>query len=267
MISLVVPTYNERANIQPFVERTGAALASTRETFEVIIVDDASPDGTANVVRGLQSIHPWLKLLVRQDARDLATAVVAGWQTARGELLGCMDADLQHPPEMLPKLVGRLQARGADIVVASRHVRGGGVSEWSLTRRLISRTATLLASFALPGILSEVRDPMSGFFLLRRPVLDGVVLNPIGYKILLDVLAKGNYARVEEVPFVFEERALGGSKVGSSAVLKYLRHLARISKDLAGVGFKRRPRAWRPALSASAEPRAGKRSTQLPAPR
>ncbi len=231
MIYLAVPTYNERPNIETLVERIGAALASTREAFELIIVDDQSPDGTADAVRGLQVTRPWLKLLVRENARDLSTAVIAGWRTALGNLLGCMDADLQHPPEVLPKLVERLQTSGADIVVASRHVRGGGVGEWSLARRLVSWTSTLLAAFVLPGTLGEVHDPMSGFFLLRRPVLDGTVLNPIGYKILLEVLARGNYTRIEEVPFVFEERSQGGSKIGFSTMLKYLVHLVRISLE------------------------------------
>ncbi len=231
MISLVVPTYNERPNIETLVERTGAALASTGEAFELIIVDDDSPDGTADAVRGLQATRPWLKLLVRENARDLSTAVVAGWRSSRGDVLGCMDADLQHPPEVLPKLVEQLRTSGADIVIASRNVRGGGVSDWSLARRLVSWISKLLAAFVLPGTLGEVRDPMSGFFLLRRPVLDGAVLNPTGYKILLEVLAKGNYTRIEEVPFVFEERAQGGSKIGSSTVLKYLIHLVRISLE------------------------------------
>jgi len=118
-------------------------------------------------------------------------------------LVGDLDrASLELGQEFFPTLSAvhiawpHLRTSGADIVVASRHVRGGGVSDWSLARRFISWTATLLATFILPGTLGEVRDPMSGFFVLRRPVLDGVVLNPIGYKILLDVLAKGDYTRI-----------------------------------------------------------------------
>src|ERR1700733_6662202 len=103
MISLVVPTDNERGNIAALVERTGEALGSTREPFELIIVDDNSPDGTADAVRALQSIRPWLRLLVRTKARGLSTAVMAGWDIAHGDVLGCMDADLQHPPEVLSK--------------------------------------------------------------------------------------------------------------------------------------------------------------------
>jgi dolichol-phosphate mannosyltransferase len=229
MISLVVPTYNERGNINTLVERTGKALASTREPFELIIVDDNSPDGTADAVRALQGDRPWLQLLVRTEGRGLSTAVMAGWDMARGDVLGCMDADLQHPPEVLSNLVETLRTSGADVVVGSRHVRGGGVSDWSLARRFVSWTATVLATMILPGTLGEVRDPMSGFFLLRRDVIRGGGLKPRGYKILLEVLAKGDYARVREVPFVFEERVEGGSKIGTSIMWDYIVHLARIS--------------------------------------
>lgn len=229
MISLVVPTYNERGNVNALVERAGAALASTKEPFELIIVDDNSPDGTADAVRALQGSRPWLRLLVRTEERGLSTAVMAGWSIAQGNVLGCMDADLQHPPEVLSELFDSMGTTHADIVVASRHVRGGGVSDWSLQRRCVSWTATLLATMILPGTLGEVRDPMSGFFLLRRDVIRGAALKPRGYKILLEVLAKGSYADVKEVPFVFEERVEGGSKIGSSVMWDYIVHLTRIS--------------------------------------
>src|SRR5271169_3887978 len=162
MISLVVPTYNERANIARLVERTGAALAHCGEEYELIIVDDGSADGTGEEVRRLAADgRPWLRLLVRIYERDLSTAVVAGWRIARGDVLGCMDADLQHPPEMLPKLVAELRRSNADIVVGSRHVPGGGVTDWSLARRFVSWTATLMATAILPGTLGKVTDPMS----------------------------------------------------------------------------------------------------------
>jgi len=238
MISVVIPTYKERANIGRLVERTGAALATLGEEFELIIVDDNSPDGTGDEVRRLAAEgRPWLRLLVRENERDLSTAVIAGWRIARGEILGCMDADLQHPPETLPKLVQELRRTGADIVVGSRYVAGGGVSHWSLFRRFISWSATLMASLILPGTLGRVHDPMSGFFVVRRAVLERVALNPIGYKILLEVLAKGNYARVLEVPYVFEERSKGGSKMSSKTVFQYLAHLMRISAD-SGEGWR-----------------------------
>lgn len=229
MISLVVPTYKERQNIEPLVARTGAAMLALGEPFELIIVDDDSPDGTGDEVRRLQATRPWLKLLVRQNERDLSTAVIAGWRIAQGDVLGCMDADLQHPPEKLAALVERLHATNADIVIGSRHVKGGGVSNWSLLRRFVSWTATLMATCILPGTLGKALDPMSGFFLVRRRVIERVALNPIGYKILLEVLARGDYNTVEEVPYIFEEREKGGSKMSSKTVWYYLGHLTCLS--------------------------------------
>jgi dolichol-phosphate mannosyltransferase len=229
MISIVVPTYKERANISSLVERVGAAMAACGEDFELIIVDDDSPDGTAEEVKRLQAERPWLRLLVRRYERDLSTAVIAGWRIAKGDVLGCIDADLQHPPETLLKLLQKMRETGAEVVVGSRHVKGGGVSEWSLFRRFISWTATLMATFILPGTLGKVRDPMSGFFLLKRNVIARAVLRPVGYKILLEALARGDYDRVEEVPYVFEEREFGGSKIGPSTVFYYIVHLITLS--------------------------------------
>lgn len=232
MISLVVPTYKERANIARLVERTGAALALCGEEYELIIVDDGSPDGTGDeVLRLAAEGRPWLRLHVRKYERDLSTAVVAGWRIARGDVLGCMDADLQHPPELLPRMLGELRGANADVVVGSRHVAGGGVSQWSLWRRFVSWTATLMAAGILPGTLGKVSDPMSGFFLLRAQVIGQTALNPIGYKILLEVLARGNYTRLAEVPYVFEEREVGGSKMSARTAVQYLAHLVRISID------------------------------------
>ncbi len=229
MISLVVPTFNERPNIETLVARTQEALVRTGEPFELIIVDDNSPDGTAELIRSLQVDRPWLKLLVRTKERGLSTAVLAGWAMATGDLVGCMDADLQHPPDVLYRLYGNLRSSKADIAVASRHVPGGGVSDWNLARRFVSWTATLLATIVLPGTLAQVRDPMSGFFLLRRSVLCDGKFRPLGYKILLEVIAHGDYGSIVEVPYTFEERVHGGSKIGTSTMWQYLIHLGRIS--------------------------------------
>lgn len=228
MISLVVPTYKERQNIEKLVERTGAALALTNEPYELIIVDDNSPDGTADEVRRLQATRPWLQLIVRVNEKDLSTAVMAGWKTAQGDLLGCMDGDLQHPPEHVAKLVERVRKSEAEIAVASRYVEQGSVSDWKFRRRIISWTATVMAAVLLPSKIRRVKDPMSGFFVLRRSVLQGVALKPLGYKILLEVLARGRWQRAAEVPYTFEERVHGGSKMGAKQVWQYLLHLLRI---------------------------------------
>jgi dolichol-phosphate mannosyltransferase len=162
-ISLVVPTFKERLNIPELVERTRKVLAVCSEDFELIIVDDVSPDGTGDEVRRLQDDRPWLKLLVRKNEHDLSTAVIAGWRIATGEILASMDGDFQHPPELLPMLYRRMRKTAAGIVAGSRHATGGGVSDWSPVRRLISWVATLMATTILPGTLRKVLDPISWF--------------------------------------------------------------------------------------------------------
>jgi dolichol-phosphate mannosyltransferase len=229
MLSLVIPTYNERHNIAPFIQEVMLALEKTTESFEIIIVDDDSPDGTWQVAEELARANPHLRAERRRGERGLATAVVAGWRAATGELLGVMDGDFQHPPEALPKLLDTALHTGADIVVASRHIAEGGIREWSLARRLVSWGAALIVSVLLPRILRQVRDPMSGFFLLRRSVLEGVSVRPAGYKILLEVLAKGHYQTVAEVPYVFKNRRAGESKLGATQCVEFCLHLGRLT--------------------------------------
>src|SRR5205823_11524023 len=139
---------------------------------------------------------------------------VRGWQAANGTVLAVIDADLQHPPEVLAELVKAIRA-GSDLAVASRHVEEGGVSDWSLIRRLISRTAQLIGLVLLPEVVGRVNDPMSGYFMLHRRVIAGKHLNPTGYKILIEVMALGNVGTVSEIGYVFRERQEGQSKVSA----------------------------------------------------
>lgn len=229
MISLVIPTYNEKANMAPLVSRIAGALAATGEPFEAIVVDDNSPDGTADEVRHLQAERPWLRLVERKNDRDLSRAVVEGWRQARGDVLGCMDADLQHPPEVLTELTGKLREGTTDLVVASRYTAGGGVGKWNLLRRLVSRGATLLASLILPGKVGRVTDPMSGFFLVRRRAANIGELRPSGYKILVELLVRGNCRQVAEVPFVFANRERGESKARLKTSWEFAIQIGRLS--------------------------------------
>jgi dolichol-phosphate mannosyltransferase len=168
-------------------------------------------------------------VLRRMQERGLARAVISGWQVAQGEILAVMDGDLQHPPETLAGLIDALEKPGGDIAVASRHVRGGGVSAWNIGRRGISWGATLAATWMLPGTLATVRDPMSGYFALRRSVIEECTLKPEGYKILLEVLGRGHYRAVVEVPYIFIERQQGHSKLGPRQYRQFLAHLMRLS--------------------------------------
>src|SRR5262249_28215485 len=156
--------------------------------------------------------YPKLRVMRREGERGLSTAVIRGWQAARGEVLAVIDADLQHPPEVTLALWKEME-RGADLAVGSRHVEGGGVSDWAFHRRLLSRGAQLLGLAFLPGVLGRVSDPMSGYFMVRRSAIARKILNPLGYKILLEVLGRGDVRRVGEVGYVFRERVEGESKV------------------------------------------------------
>jgi len=236
LLSLIIPTYNERQNIIPLIRRVTIALEKVTDDFEIIVVDDDSPDGTWQVGEKLAEENPHLKVIRRQGEKGLATAVVTGWNAAGGEILGVMDGDLQHPPETLPDLLDSILNTHADIAVASRHVEGGGISDWSLIRRAISWGAAALSTLMIPGILWSVRDPMSGYFFIRRSVIESVRLKPEGYKILLEVLGRGKYQTVIEIPYIFEERKEGGSKLGPKQYLEFLFHIARLARDSGHIG-------------------------------
>jgi dolichol-phosphate mannosyltransferase len=228
MISIVIPTYKEADSIQEVIRRSGAAMAQSGEEYELIVVDDNSGDGTAELAEQLGSeFH--VRVLRRAGRLGLATAVVDGWKLAQGDLLGVIDADLQHPPEILNALAAALRQSNAELAVASRYIVGGGTSDWEFSRRAISSGATHMAASVLPLKLSAVSDPMSGMFVVRAAAIAGAELTPLGYKILLEVLAKGRIEHIVEVPYQFEERTLGSSKLGPRQYAEYVAHLVQLA--------------------------------------
>ncbi|MFP4099538.1 glycosyltransferase [Coleofasciculus sp.] len=234
--SLIIPTYKEAKNIPQIVEQLSRLLDSQLAgDYELIVVDDNSPDDTWKVAQELTADYPQLQVMRRIDERGLSTAVIRGWQVARGEVLGVIDADLQHPPELLLQLWSEIQ-RGADLAVASRHVEGGGVSDWSIIRRLLSRGAQTIGLILLPGVIGRVSDPMSGYFMVRRQCLVGRPLSPLGYKILIEVLGRGKVPWIGEVGYVFQERQAGESKVTWKQYVEYLQHLLRLRLSLGHIG-------------------------------
>jgi dolichol-phosphate mannosyltransferase len=182
-ISIIIPTYNEKDNITPLLSRVAQALAGY--DYEILIVDDGSKDGTIELASELAFKYP-VKVIVRRGERGLATAVVHGLKSATGQIIGVMDADLQHPPEVIPDLIKAIQD-GADMVVASRYIPGGGCPNWGLSRRIISRVALMISHLLLP-LTRQVKDPLAGFFMFRRQNVDPEKLRPIGYKISLEVM-------------------------------------------------------------------------------
>lgn len=226
--SLIVPTYNESKNLANLVAILTSLLdESVPEQYELIIVDDDSPDLTWQVGLDLMPDYPQLRVMRRQGEKGLSTAVIRGWQASQGEILGVIDGDLQHPPETLIKMLDEM-GKGADLVVASRHVEGGGVSDWGFMRRILSRGAQMLGLIILPNVIGRVSDPMSGYFMVRRSAIANRLMNPLGYKILIEVLGRGDIGSVAEVGYVFQERQEGESKVTWRQYVDYILHLLRL---------------------------------------
>jgi dolichol-phosphate mannosyltransferase len=217
-LAVVVPTFNERENVRSLVERLERVLAGRR--WEVLFVDDDSPDGTAEEVRELANANPHVRCVQRIGRRGLSRAVVEGMLSTSASTIAVMDADLQHDEAVLPSMVDRLSA-GFDVVVASRYAQGGSVGAWDEGRTRLSRWATALVQRTLKMDLS---DPMSGFFVIRRQAFETAVrrLSGEGYKLLVDLLASSPQPlRVAEVPFTFRPRAAGESKLDSAVMVEF----------------------------------------------
>lgn len=217
MFSLVIPTYNERENIKPLLDAVVKALHGF--DFEVLVVDDDSPDGTGVEVLNYHSVDKRVRLLVRKKERGLSSAVIAGFNHAKGDVLGVMDADLSHNPRILPDMVKAVMG-DYDLAVGAR----SGVAGWGFGRKLISSGAAFLARTVLGVSLS---DPMSGYFVVRKSVFDNVKdeLNPLGFKVLLEIYARATPLHYLEVPYIFENRLHGESKLSGKVMREYLKQL------------------------------------------
>jgi dolichol-phosphate mannosyltransferase len=234
-LALIVPTLYESANIGALIERTQRALDPLGIGYELIVVDDDSRDGIDEIVSRIARQDPRVRLLVRRGVRGLAGAVIHGWQSTDAEFLGVIDADLQHPPELLPQMWEALTS-GSDVVVASRYAAAGSRRNWNPFRHLLSHVA-IWATWPLqkPGI--RVEDPMSGFFLVRRSCTQDIALQPQGFKILLEILVRGEIRSCREIPFTFGRRHAGSSKASLKVGLDYLILLGKLWKT------RRNPRA------------------------
>lgn len=222
LVSIIIPTYNERENIGIIVPQIFSALKKHRIKGEVIIVDDNSPDGTGEVAENMKGKYS-VKVIHRSGKLGLSSAVLDGLEKAGGEVIGVMDADLSHPPGIIPSLVKPILGDHADITVGSRYAEGGKIEGWPFKRRVISKTAGLLAR-----PLTKVKDPMSGFFFFKKCLIEGKELNPSGYKIGLEIFVKSDSAKIMEMPYTFSDRKFGKSKLGIREDLQYLLHLVRL---------------------------------------
>lgn len=236
-LSVVLPTYNERDNLPVLLDRLDAALAGI--AWEAIIVDDNSPDGTADVARAIAARDPRVRVIRRVGRRGLSGACVEGMLASSADYVAVMDADLQHDESLLPKMLAALSNGAADLAVASRHVEGGDVGTGlSAVRASGSGLANRLARVLLKVTLS---DPMSGFFMIRRTEVERLApgLSSQGFKILLDIVATARGSlRIVELPFVFRERLHGESKLDTLVALDFLGLvLSKLVGDLVSIRF------------------------------
>jgi dolichol-phosphate mannosyltransferase len=233
-LSIVVPTYNERDRLADLVRALFDAYAAESLDGELIVVDDNSPDGTGQLADELAGRYR-LTVVHRAGKLGLGTAVVEGFAAASAPIVGVIDADLSHPPSLVPRMFAAMRERDADIVIGSRYVRGGGTHNWPLSRLVLSRLACLLATGLTP-----VRDPTSGLFLIRRELARGVRISAGGFKICLELLIRSEARRVLEIPYVFEGRTAGESKMNVAEAAGYLVQLRDLHR------FRRSRRSPRP---------------------
>ena len=206
-LTMVIPTYNERERLAELARALFDACAGHGVQLELVIVDDNSPDGTGAVADAMAHGQN-IRVIHRAGKLGLGTAVVEGFGVASADVVGVMDADFSHPPHLVPRMLATFKATDADIVVASRYVPGGSTPNWPFRRRLLSRAACLLAR-----PLTPIRDAASGFFLIRRGIVRGVRIEAGGFKICLELLVRAWPQRLVELPYRFDDRELGESKM------------------------------------------------------
>ena len=220
-LSIVIPTYNERTRIAELIAAVFDEMRKEAVDGEVVVVDDNSPDGTGDIVDALVPAHaPRLQVIHRAGKLGLGTAVMDGFMAATAPVVGVMDADFSHPPAALPRLLEALSRTGADAVIGSRYIPGGDAANWPASRLMLSKIACALAR-----PLTPVRDATSGFFLIKRSVVEGVTIRAGGFKICLELLMRSPVTSVVEVPYVFVDRTIGTSKMTTREALGYFGQL------------------------------------------
>jgi dolichol-phosphate mannosyltransferase len=221
MISIIIPTFNEAEPIKRIVPRLSKVLQDEGISGEIIVVDDNSPDGTADIVMELAERYP-VRVHIRKTDKGLSKAVLKGFELASGDIYVVMDADLSHPVEQVPAMIQPILDGKCDATVGSRSVVGGGYHNFPIHRKITSKVAGMMAK----GVTS-LTDPTSGFMAIRKSVIDGITFDPLGWKIVLEVIVKTS-PRFLEIPIIFTDRKQGESKLDSTAQIDYIRHLWRL---------------------------------------
>ena len=220
VISIIIPTYNESENIENIINAIEEVFSINMITGELVIVDDNSPDGTATIAERMKKRYDNIKVIVRTSDRGLSQSVVEGFDHCDSDTIGVIDCDFSHPPEQIPLFLEKIE-NGCDVVFGTRYASEGEIKGWGAKRKLISTGATFLARLLIP----KSTDPVSGFFVIDRSVVKDVVLRPRGYKIGLEILGKGNWSKYCEIPYVFQDREMGSSKLGKREIYEYILQL------------------------------------------
>ena len=228
-ISIIIPTYNESQNILQILKSIKDNLPKNFVT-QAIVVDDNSPDGTGKLVEDyLKNIKKMadytIEIIHRKAKEGLGSAILKGIQHAKGDTIVVMDCDFSHPPQIIPKLIESIKKYQYDIAVASRYIKGGKIQGWSLKRKTMSKFATLIAK---KGLGIDTKDPMSGFFAFKKNIIKGLNIDAIGYKILLEILVKTKGVNIKEIPYTFQDRELGYSKLSSRTILDYYKSVWKL---------------------------------------
>ncbi|MDH3191109.1 MAG: glycosyltransferase family 2 protein [Nitrosopumilus sp.] len=228
-ISIIIPTYNESENIIKILRTIGEILPKNVPT-QAIVVDDNSPDGTGKLVEDyLKNVkkmaHYTIEIIHRKAKDGLGSAILKGIQQAKGDTIVVMDSDFSHPPQIILKLIESIKKYQYDIAVASRYIKGGKIQGWSVKRKFMSKFATLIAK---KGLGIDTKDPMSGFFAFKRNIIKGLNIDAIGYKILLEILVKTKNVNIKEIPYTFQDRELGSSKLSVKTIFDYYRSVWKL---------------------------------------
>jgi dolichol-phosphate mannosyltransferase len=228
-VSIIIPTYNESKNIIKILHSIGEILPKNVST-QTIVVDDNSPDGTGKIVEDyLKNVKKiadnTIEIIHRKTKDGLGSAILKGIQQAKGDTIVVMDCDFSHPPQIIPKLIESIKKYQYDIVVASRYIKGGKIQGWSVKRKIMSKFATLIAK---KGLGIDTKDPMSGFFAFKRSIIKGLNIDAIGFKILLEILVKTKGVNIKEIPYTFQNRELGSSKLNVKTILDYYKSVWKL---------------------------------------
>ena len=228
-VSIIIPTYNESENIINILHSIKEIIPKNILT-QTIVVDDNSPDGTGKLVEDyLKNVKKMadhtIEIIHRKAKNGLGSAILNGIQQAKGDTIVVMDCDFSHPPQIIPKLVESIKKYQYDIAVASRYIKGGKIQGWSQKRKLMSKFATLIAK---KGLGVNTKDPMSGFFAFKRSIIKELNFDAIGYKILLEIIVKTKGVNIKEIPYTFQDRKFGSSKLGIKTILDYYKSVWKL---------------------------------------